>query len=222
MMTVDLHCHAMTAAVEKLVAGRPEKLAEPEMQRRMQGAASMDYNIKTMLPMAGPKLTNLELRLRDMDAMGVDIQVVSPSPSQYYYWADPDLAREIVRAQNEDIASLCARAPDRLRGLGNVALQHPELAVEQLTHCVRELGFKGIEVSSMVNGLELANERFAPVWAKAEELGCLVFIHPLGTSVGERLNCYYLSNIIGQPLETTIALSQLIFGGVLDRHPGLK
>ena len=221
-VTVDLHCHALSVAVEKLVAGRPQKLAEPEMQVRMQGAASTEYNNKTMLPTAGPKLTNLDIRIRDMDAMGVDIQVVSPSPSQYYYWADPELAREIVRTQNENIASMCAQQPQRLRGLGAVALQHPALAVDQLTHCVRELGFKGIEVSSAVNGLELADERFAPVWAKAEELGCLVFIHPLGTSVGERLNRCYLSNIIGQPLETTIALSHLIFGGVLDRYPGLK
>ena len=221
-VTVDLHCHALTVAVEKLVAGRPQKLAEAELQVRMQGARSTEYNNTTMLPAAGPKLTNSDIRLRDMDAMGVDIQVVSPSPSQYYYWADPDLARDIVRAQNEDIAALCAKHPDRLRGLGNVALQHPALAVEQLTHCVRELGFKGIEVSSSVNGQELADERFAPVWAQAEALGCLVFIHPLGTSVGERLNRYYLANIIGQPLETTVALSQLIFGGVLDRHPGLK
>src|SRR5262245_49409844 len=211
MMTVDLHCHALTPAVEKLVAGRPEKLAEPELQRRMQGAASMDYNIKTMLPMAGPKLTNLELRLKDMDAMGVDIQVVSPSPTQYYYWADEDLARDIVRTSNEDIAALCAKAPERLRGLGNISLQHPALAVQQLTHCVKELGFKGVEVSTSVNGLELADERFAPIWAQAEALEALVFIHPFGHSMGERLNCYYLSNTIGQPIETTVALSELIF-----------
>jgi aminocarboxymuconate-semialdehyde decarboxylase len=221
-VTVDLHCHALTIAVEKLVAGHSQKLAEPAMQVLMQGAESTEYNNTTMLPAAGPKLIDLALRLKDMDAMGVDIQLVSPSPSQYYYWAEPDLARDIVRTQNEDIASMCAKHPDRLRGLGNIALQHPQLAVEQLTHCVKDLGFKGIEVSSAVNGVELADDRFAPVWAKAEELGCLVFIHPLGTSVGERLNRYYLSNIVGQPAETTIALSHLIFGGVLDRHPGLR
>jgi len=221
-VTVDLHCHALTVAVEKLVADQPQKRAEPEMQVRMQGAASAEYNSKTMLPAVGPKLTNVQLRLHDMDAMGVDIQVVSPSPTQYYYWAEPELGREIVRVQNEDIAALCAQHPDRLRGLGNVALQHPALAVEQLTHCVNELGFRGVEVSSSVNGLELADPRFWPVWERAEELGCLVFIHPLGTSVGERLNRHYLSNIIGQPLETTIALSHLIFGGVLDRYRGLR
>lgn len=221
-VTVDLHCHALAASVEKLLADRPEKRAENELMVRMQGSASVEYNVKHMLPAAGQKLANIAQRLQDMDEMGVDIQVVSPSPSQYYYWADPDLGREVVRLQNENIASLCEQYPDRLRGLGNIALQHPAIAVEQLLHCVHVLGFKGVEVSSSVNGLELADERFHSVWAKVEELGCLVFIHPLGTSVGERLNRHYLSNVIGQPIETTIALSHLIFGGVLDRFPGLK
>jgi aminocarboxymuconate-semialdehyde decarboxylase len=221
-VTVDFHCHTLTSEVENLVATRPQKLAERELQRRTQGAASSEYNSNTMLPAVATKLMSVETRLRDMDAMGVDIQVVSPSPSQYYYWADPDLSRELVRTQNEDIAAMCAKHPDRLRGLGNIALQHPDIAIEQLTHCIRELGFRGVEVSSMVNGIDLAAERFWPVWAKAQELRCLVFIHPLGTSLGERLNSAYLSNIIGQPLETTVALSHLIFGGVLDRYPGLR
>jgi aminocarboxymuconate-semialdehyde decarboxylase len=221
-MTVDVHCHALTPGVEALVGSCPQKLAEWDMTVRMQGEPSAHYNRTTMIPAISPKLTQLQVRLDDMDAMGVDIQVVSPSPTQYYYWAQPELAWEIVRVQNEHIAELCAQAPHRLRGFGNIALQHPQLAVEQLTHCVRQLGLKGIEVSSSVNAAELADARFWPVWSKAQELNCLVFIHPLGTSVGERLNRYYLSNIIGQPLETTIALSQLIFGGVLDHYPGLK
>jgi len=221
-LTIDLHCHALSLETEKLVAACPQKLAEPEFILRTQGAPSVEYNLKTMLPAAFAKLTDLTRRLRDMDDMGVDIQVLSPSPTQYYYWADPDLAKESVRLQNEHIAELCAQHPDRFAALGNVALQHPDLAVEQLDHCVKQLGFRGVEVSSSVNGLELANEKFMPFWAKVEELGCLVFLHPLGTSLGERVNQYYLSNIVGQPLETTVALSQLIFGGVLDKFPGVK
>ena len=157
-----------------------------------------------------------------MDAMGVDIQVISPSPNQYYYWADVDLAKQIVATQNEHIASVRAAHPERLRGLGNVALQHAELSVQQLTDCIGKFGLCGVEISSVVNGLELSDARFERFWAKAEELGCLVFIHPFGTSLGERVNRYYMGNIIGQPIETTIALSHLIFGGVLDRYPGLK
>jgi aminocarboxymuconate-semialdehyde decarboxylase len=221
-LTVDVHCHALVPEVERLVADRPEKAAEQARQVEFLGAASVDHNNKVMLPAAAPKLTSLEQRLRDMDAMGVDVQVVSPVSVQHYYWADIDLAREIVRVTNDKLAELCARHPDRLVALGNVALQHSELSVQQLEHCVKDLGMRGVEVSTAVNGKELDDPQFAKFWARAEALGAVVFIHPFGTSLGARVNRFYLSNIIGQPIETTIALSHLIFGGVLDRHPGLK
>ncbi len=220
--TIDLHAHLLTPAVEPLVADCPQKKAEPEMMLRSQGAASVAHNVQKMLPTAFHKMTNLEERLRDMDAMGVDMQVLSPSPNQYYYWAEPDLAKEIVRVQNEQIAEVCSLLPERFAGLGTIALQHPELSVEQLTNAVKTLGLRGVEISTAVNGLDLADAKFEKFWAKADELGCVVFIHPLGTSLGERVNQFYLTNIIGQPLETTIALSNLIFGGVLDRNPGVK
>jgi len=220
-LTVDVHCHILTTEVERLVSSCPEKQAEQAAQLRMYGAESIEHN-RTLFASLMPQLTGVEERLRRMDGMGVDIQVISPSPNQYYYWADADLAKQIVAVQNEHIASVCAAYSERLRGLGNVALQHPELSVEQLTDCVKRFGLRGVEISSACNGLELSDARFERFWSKAEELGCLVFIHPLGTSLGDRVNCYYLGNIIGQPLETTVALSHLIFGGVLDRFPGLK
>ncbi len=220
-LTVDVHCHVLTLEVERLVSSCPEKQSEPAAQLRMYGAESIEYNRKLFANLM-PQLTDVNERLRRMDAMGVDIQIISPSPNQYYYWADVDLAKQIVAAQNEHIASVCAAHPERLRGLGNVAMQHSELSVKQLEDCFRKFDLRGVEISSAVNGLELSDRRFEGFWSKAEELGCLVFIHPLGTSLGERVNQYYLGNILGQPLETTIALSQLIFGGVLDRYPGLK
>ncbi|WP_257449778.1 amidohydrolase family protein [Archangium lipolyticum] len=113
-LVVDLHCHALSLDVERLVADRPEKKAEPQLQLRAQGEASTVHNATVMLPKAMPKLTDIELRLRDMDAMGVDIQVVSPSPNQYYYWADEELAREVVRVQNEHIAALAGGHPRRV------------------------------------------------------------------------------------------------------------
>jgi aminocarboxymuconate-semialdehyde decarboxylase len=219
---VDFHCHVLTLAAESLVADRPEKHAEPARMLAAVGADSLAHNNAVMLPKAFPKLTRVEERLADMDAMGVDLQVISPSPSQYYYWADPELAKQIVRTQNEYIAEICARHPDRLVGLGTLALQHPKLAAEQLADAVKRLGLKGVEISTSVNELELGASDLAPFWSAAEELGAVVFIHPFGTTLGKRLSSYYLSNIIGQPLETTLALSHLIFGGVLDRHPGLK
>jgi aminocarboxymuconate-semialdehyde decarboxylase len=222
LRTIDLHCHALTKEVEARVAGCPEKKAEAEIRLRTLGQASVEYNAKVMMPESLPALTDLAVRLQDMDNMGVDIQVISPSPNQYYYWAEYDLARDLVGLQNENIAGLCAQHPDRLVGLGTLALQHPALAIEQLDHAVRRLGLRGFEVATSVNGMELSDPSLEPVWAKAEALGCVVFIHPMGTSLGERLKPHYLSNIVGQPVETAIALSHLIFGGVLDRYPGLR
>jgi aminocarboxymuconate-semialdehyde decarboxylase len=222
MIVVDFHAHALTLQVEPLVAGQPQKQAEPELMLKSIGEDSVAHNNAVMLPRAFPKLTKLEQRLADMDAAGVDVQVISPSPNQYYYWADYELAREVVRLQNEHITEMCARHPERFVGLGTLALQHPQLAVEQLIHAVKTLGLKGVEISTAVNGNELDAPLLTPFWAKAQELGALVFIHPFGTTLGERVRSHYLSNIIGQPLETTIALSHLIFGGVLDRYPGLK
>lgn len=221
-LTIDLHCHVVVPQIEALIGDHPEKIAEMEQLSAGMGAASTEHNNKVMLPSAGPRLVNLDMRLADMESMGVDIQVISPSPTQYYYWADTELAEQLVRDQNEGIASLCEQHPSRLLGLGNAAVQHPELAARQVEYAVRELGLKGVEVSTTIGGLELADRRFDAFWAKCEELSCVVFIHPFGTSLGERINQYYLGNTIGQPLETTVALSSLIFGGTLDRHPGLK
>jgi aminocarboxymuconate-semialdehyde decarboxylase len=220
--TVDLHAHILTPAVEELLATHPRKLAEPEIRMRTMGSASVEHNAKVMLPAAAPALTHLAVRLADMDRMGVDLQVLSPIPTQYYYWADEELAEEIVSLQNEHVAAACARHPDRLRGLGTLALQHPKLAVKQLETAVRRLGLRGFELSTAVNERELSDPSLEIVWAKALELDCLVFVHPMGCSLAERLAPAYLSNSVGQPTETAVALSHLIFGGVLDRHAGLK
>ena len=222
LFAVDVHCHVMTMAAEALVASHPMKLAEPAAMREAMGEASVAHNLKTMLPQAFPKLTRVEQRLADMDAMGVDVQVISPSPNQYYYWAEPDLAREVVHVQNQNIAALCTAYPARLRGLGTVALQHPALAAEQLEHAVRTLGLQGVEISTSVEGRELDDPSLEEFWAMADRLKAVVFIHPFGTTLGARLATHYLNNTIGQPLETTIALSRLIFSGLLDRHRGVR
>jgi aminocarboxymuconate-semialdehyde decarboxylase len=221
-LTIDMHCHALSPAVEQLVRGAPQKQAESSSMRATMGEASVAHNDASMLPIAGPRLTQLSLRLAEMDAMGVDVQVVSPSPSQYYYWADEALARELVQLQNTAIAGICAEHPTRFAGLGSVALQHPRLAREQLAYAMGTLGLKGVQISTSVEGRELDDASLWGFWAEAEALGAVVFIHPFGTTLAGRTASHYLANTIGQPLETTIALSRLIFGGVLQAHPGLK
>ena len=161
-------------------------------------------------------------RLAAMDAQGVDLQVLSINP--FWHRADPDLARQIVALQNDGLAEVTARHPDRFAALASVALQHPELAAEQLEHAVRKLGLKGALIGGSVEGVELADRRLDPFWSKAEELGALIFIHPQGVPelAGRLAGSGGLANVIGNPLETTIALSHLIFEGTLDRHPALK
>jgi len=219
---IDVHCHALSPATEKLIADTPQKKAEPALLLRASGQESIDHNRAVMLPNAVPKLLNLDQRLFDMDEMGVDIQLVSPSPTQYYYWAEPELAEAIVTQINDDIVELVSRAPERLIGLGTVSMQHPGQATRQLRTLMLSLGLKGVQICASVNDLELSDPSFDPFWEAACELGAVIFIHPLGSSLGPRLNKFYLSNIISQPIETTIALSHLIFGGVLDRNPELK
>lgn len=206
------------AAAEALVRSQ---IDSPPAPMPFTSAATQAVNGK-LFSAIGAKLGGGETRLADMDHLGVDVQAISPSPGQYYYFAPPELGREAARLINDTIARAVQSHPDRLVGLGTVPLQNVDMAIEEMRRCVKELDLRGIEISTNVNGRELAEDDFRPFFAAAEELGILLFMHPLGFSHGQRLSDHYLDNIIGNPLESTIALSHLIFGGVLDRHPGLK
>src|SRR6267142_918334 len=164
-------------------------------------------------------------RLRAMDEQGIDVEALSINP--YWYKADRDVARQLIQIQNEKLAEASAANPDRFVAFASVALQHPDLAAEQLEEGVKKYGLRGAGLGGSVDGEELSNPRFHPFWAKAEQLGVLVFIHPQAdgspATLGSRLKgSGGLENAIGNPLETTIALSHLIFEGTLDQFPGLK
>jgi aminocarboxymuconate-semialdehyde decarboxylase len=156
-----------------------------------------------------------------MDEQGIDVEVLSINP--FWYGVERDLARTMIKIQNETLAEFCANHSDRFVGLASIALQHPDLAAEQLEEGVK-LGLPGGAIGGSVNGEELASTKFDPFWAKAEELGAPIFIHPQPVpEFRARLQgSGVLTNVIGNPLETTIALSHLIFEGTLDRFPGLK
>jgi aminocarboxymuconate-semialdehyde decarboxylase len=209
---VDIHAHVRVPEAWDLVKdrinreGRPGDvtLANPE------GPANIHNDV--------------EKRLADLDEMGIDVQAVSINP--FWYWADVDLAREIIQIQNEKIAELCAAHPKRFAGLGSLALQHPSLAVEQMEDGVKKLGMRGFAVGGSVNGDDLSAPKFHPFWAKAEELETLIFIHPqsAGAPIDERRlkGNGFLDNVVGHPLETTLALTHLIEDGTLDLFPRLK
>src|SRR5260370_1139432 len=164
-------------------------------------------------------------RIKVMDEQGIDIEALSINPI-FWYKAEPDVAGQVVKLQDEKLAEICAAQPDRFVGLASVALQHPDLAAEQLEYAVKQLRLRGALIGGSVSGEELSDPKFHPFWAKAEQLGALIFIHPQGTaelSASGRLKGNgVLDNVIGNPLETTIALSHLIFEGTLDTYPGLK
>jgi len=164
------------------------------------------------------------VRLKDMDRMGIDIQAVSPAPNQTYYWTEPGMGAELARLVNERIARIVAQWPERFVGLGTVPLQDVELAVNELNHCVKSLGLRGVEINPSVKGMDLTDRRLSleKFFGRAEELGIVIFMHPIGFTHGERLLEHYFNNVIGNPLETTVAASHLIFDGVLERHPKLK
>ena len=196
--TIDVHAHCVIPEAMRLLGLRIEE------QR-------------------GPAIDQVgERRIREMDEQGIDMEALSINPQ--WYKAERDLAAQVVKIQNERLAEFCATYPDRFVAFASVALQYPDLAIQQLVDGVKRLGLRGAAVGASVAGKEFSDPMFHPFWAKAEELGILIFIHPQSTpDLAPRLKGNgWLANTIGNPLDTTIALSHLIFEGTLDRFPGLK
>ncbi len=192
---------------------------------REAGALLGEQGIKLQLgPVRGADETFLDVgqRLAAMDAQAVDMEILSINP--FWYNRERDLAAQIVKIQNEKLAELCASKPDRFAAFASLTLQAPDLAVQELESAVKKQGLKGAAIGGSVNGVDFSDPKFHPVWAKAEELGVPLFIHPQGMpGLSKRLSGNgWLGNTIGNPLDTTIALSHLIFEGTLDRFPGLK
>ena len=180
--------------------GKPEPLAEGAMRQ----------------------MTDMALRLRQMDEKGIDIQVISPSIlHQCTYMLDEDEALAIDRKCNDLVAETVAQHPERLAGIGTVPLQNAETAARELERAMRELGLKGVIIASNVNGIDLGDPRNRPFWAKAQALGAAIFIHPAG-SADPRMKKHRMLISLGQPLEETFAISSLVYDGTLDEFPDLK
>lgn len=218
--TVDVHAHVLLPEVDAQVADLPGLAEARALDARRNGPASLAVS-GAMVRERAREMTDVTARLAAMDAQGVDVQLVSPSPSHYHLWADEETAEKVYRLAGEATAAHCAQAPARLHGLGLAPLQHPQQAVRALQHALDQ-GLLGVEISSHAPGRELSDPAYEPFWSRAEETGAILFLHPFGCTLEERLNRWYLSNTVGQPVENAVALSHLIFSGVLDRHPGLK
>ena len=219
---------AQAARRQVVVNGKRVKVVDIHAHCAVPEAMAL-LNLKLLTPGSNqPPLLHMQTqvgeRLKAMDEQGIDVEALSINP--YWYKAERDVATQIIKLQNEKLAEACAANPDRFVAFATVALQYPDLAAQQLEEGVKKYGLRGAGVGGSVNGEELSAPKFHPFWAKAEQLGVLVFIHPQGTAemnATTRLKGNgLLENVIGNPLETTIALSHLIFEGTLDKFPGLK
>ncbi|MCU1482971.1 MAG: Aminocarboxymuconate-semialdehyde decarboxylase [Subtercola sp.] len=221
MPIVDVHAHAAVPRADALLTRFPQFLEQLREDAATSGQASSEYN-RTQIASLGPSLTDPVLRIQAMDARGVDVQAVSATPIPRH-WLDEQAAVEFTRAVNDGLAEHCSHAPDRLAVVASVALHHPHVAVDELTRAVDELGAVGVQISTSAGrGRELDDPSFDPFWERAVRLDVPVLIHPWGCTLGERLNVGYMFNHVGNPVETSVAISRLIFGGVLDRYPDLR
>jgi aminocarboxymuconate-semialdehyde decarboxylase len=218
---VDMHCHYLNPVVNAKTAHLNASQYDPTVI--FANELTRETNVKQMATRA-PKLTGVTERLKDMDKMGVDIQAVCPAPYHFFYFTEAGYGAELAREVNEGIAQVVADTPDRFVGMGSVPLQNAELAIKELEYCVKKLGMKGIEICTNVNGKNLTDPslKLDKFFARCEELGVVIFMHPLGWTQADRLTNHYFNNVIGNPLDSTVAVSHLIFDGVLQRYPKLK
>jgi len=217
--TIDTHTHVLTEETAALLRKEAPKVAVTitpvDAESATLDVASVVYR---PFPRGG---FDLARRLHDMDAMGVDVQVLSATPQTYLYNQDASLGTTTAAIQNDQIAKLVKQNPQRFMGIATLPMQAPEKAADELKRAMTKLGLRGTMFASNIMGKNLDDPSFEPVWATAEELGAFIFIHPNNVAGADRMKSYYLNNLIGNPLDTTIGAACLYFGGVLDRYPKL-
>jgi aminocarboxymuconate-semialdehyde decarboxylase len=217
--TIDIHAH--------IVVPQAAAVAQPHVDVSRMPLAYFADDISKDINAQQEKdvrevMTTIDRRLRDLDCMGIDVQVVAPAPGQCYYTVDPKVGEAAHRLANDGVAEYCARKSDRFVGLGVVTLQEPELAIRELDYVMCTLKLRGVEILTNVDGQELSDPKFRTFFARAEELGAFIMMHPNGFTHGQRLTHHYFNNVLGNPLDTTLALHNLIFSGTLARFPELK
>ncbi|HEX6236062.1 MAG TPA: amidohydrolase family protein [Acidimicrobiales bacterium] len=220
-LCVDVHSHLSVPAGEALA--KPYFRPELEPRALYSSDESLRYNREVRhAPGQADRFEEPEARLEDMDRQGIDVQVLAVPPSEYFYWLEEALAVRACRLQHERLAEIVAQHPDRFVAVGNLPMDHPKLAVEVMDEAHRDFGFNGFEISGDVNGRDLDDRRFDPVWERAVELDMTVILHPQGFTHGQRMTDYYLVNVVCMPLASTLAVTRMIVGGVWERHPGLR
>ncbi|WP_371347995.1 amidohydrolase family protein [Ancylobacter sp. IITR112] len=217
---IDVHAHILTeemmARMRREAPDIGPTLTEVDAEG---GVLTVGDIVQRPFPRGG---WDLDRRLADLDIAGFDLQVLSNCPQTFLYEREAALTGALCQIQNEAISELVRRHPDRFLGIATLPMQDPALAADELRRAVTSLGLKGAQIGSHIEGRNLDHPSLEPVWATAAELGAFILIHPQKTAAGERTREFYLKNLIGNPLETTIAAASLVFGGVLERYPELR
>jgi len=218
--TIDIHTHVLADATVKLmqkeIPSLGLKMAPYDADNAVCEVAGVAYR---PFPRGGH---DIERRFKDMDAAEVDVHLLSVAPQTWLYGQEAAVGIAGATIQNDEIARLVKEHPERFSGIATLPMQAPDKAAEELRRAMRKLGLHGAMIGSNIGGKNLDDPSFEPLWAAAEELDAFMMIHPGNVAGADRLRSYYLGNLIGNPLDTTIAGACLIFGGVLERHPKLN
>jgi aminocarboxymuconate-semialdehyde decarboxylase len=217
--TIDTHTHILAQETAALLTKEGAKVTITPDADGANATLDVMGTVYRPFPRGGYEV---EQRLRDMDATYVDVHVLSATPQTYLYSLEPARAVVTSAIQNDQMAKHVAAHPDRFAAIATLPMQAPDKAADELRRAMTKLGMKGTMFASNIIGKNLDDPSFEPVWATAQDLGAFVFIHPNNIAGADRQKSYYLNNLIGNPLDTTIAAACLIFGGVMDRYPKLK
>ncbi len=220
MTTIDVHAHILSEETIRLLQREAPKVA-PKLSDVDEQFGTLDVagSAYRHFPRGG---WDLDRRLQDMAASKVDVQVLSVCPQTFVYAQPPAVATSFARIQNEQLAKQVKARPDRFLAIATLPMQAPKQAADELRHAVRVLGLAGAQIGSNIAGRNLDDPELEPVWATAAELDAFILVHPINVAGMDRLGSYYLNNLIGNPLDTTIAAACLVFSGVLERYPALK
>ena len=218
-MHIDLHSHVIPQRVIDAINSDPTLYGAKCQHNGTQ--AMMIHDQGYVYPLMREFFDPMA-KIESMDRKKLQISVISPAPPMFYYWADPDLALKVAGLVNDGVADMVHASPARLRGMASLPMQDPDAAIIELERVVREYGFKAVEVGTSIEGVQLAHSKFRPVLRRAAELGVFVFAHPYYVGDKPGLNDYYLTNLIGNPLDTVTCVANLMFSGAMDEIPELK
>lgn len=217
---IDVHAHILTDETMSLINKEAPSLGIKYTPiDHDKGVLEVNGTPYKPFPRGG---WDVERRLEDMDFSEVGAQVLSITPQTFLYGIDAAMNAAVAALQNDQIARTIKAEPDRFYGIATLPMQAPDKAAAELRRSMRTLGLKGAQIGSNVNGRNLDDPSFEPLWAAANELKALIMVHPTQVGAADRLKSYYLANLIGNPLDSTIAVASLVFGGVVERYPDIR